>query len=200
MIKIAITGGIGCGKTTVSKIFFEKFKIPTIDTDILARQAVSKTSKGLKQVVDYFGANILDDQGELDRLKVKKIIFTDNIKKKELEGIIHPIVHQLIIKQLEIVTANFCFVAIPILRKDSSILSLVDRILFVDCKESIRIRRTMERDNLEASLVKNIIQNQPSRTELCQIADDIIENNGSLIKLNKEIVTLKEMYSTLVQN
>ena len=84
MKKIALTGGIGCGKTTVSNIFFQKFKIPTIDTDILARQAVTKGSEGLKEVVSHFGSNILDNEGELDRLKLKKLFFLIKNKKEKI--------------------------------------------------------------------------------------------------------------------
>ena len=98
MIKIALTGGIGSGKTTVSRIFFENFGIPTIDTDKLARNAVSSKSIGLQQIVKHFGVEILNKKGELDRPKIKQIIFSDYMQKKKLEEIIHPIVYVSIAK------------------------------------------------------------------------------------------------------
>ena len=200
MIKICITGGIGCGKTTVSNIFFNKYRIPTIDTDSLAHLAVSKGSEGLDQVVNQFGTGVLNNQGELDRIKIKKIIFTDASKRGELEAIIHPIVYQLIKREIKVVTANFCLIAVPILRKSSSILSLVDRVLFVDCQEVIRIKRTISRDNLDVPLIKNIIKSQPTRMELKQIADDTIENNGSITELKQDITKLQEKYQTLLKS
>lgn len=198
MKKIALTGGIGCGKTTVSNIFFQKFKIPTIDTDILARQAVTKGSEGLKEVVSHFGSNILDNEGELDRLKLKKIIFFDQKQKRKLESIIHPIVNHLLKEEVSITSSAYCLIAVPILRKDSEILSFVDRIMFIDCEESIQIKRTLHRDNLDLELIKKIIKSQPTRVELNQIANDIIKNNGGLDKLNRDIQNLHEKYIKLV--
>ena len=198
MKKIALTGGIGCGKTTVSNIFFQKFKIPTIDTDILARQAVTKGSEGLKEVVSHFCSNILDNEGELDRLKLKKIIFFDQKQKRKLESIIHPIVNRLLKEEVSITSSAYCLIAVPILRKDSEILSFVDRIMFIDCEESIQIKRTLHRDNLDLELIKKIIKSQPTRVELNQIANDIIKNNGGLDKLNRDIQNLHEKYIKLV--
>ena len=197
MKKIALTGGIGCGKTTVSNIFFEKFKIPTIDTDVLARQAVTKGSEGLKEVVSHFGSNILDNRGELDRLKLKKIIFFDEKQKRILESIIHPIVNRLLKEEVNSTRSTYCLIAVPILRRDSKILSFVDRIIFIDCEESVQIKRTLLRDNLNLELIKNIIKSQPSRVELSQIANDIIKNNGSLSRLNRDIQKLHEKYIKL---
>ena len=197
MKKIALTGGIGCGKTTVSNIFFQKFKIPTIDTDVLARQAVAKGSEGLKEVVSHFGANILDNEGELDRLKLKKIIFFDEKQKRKLESIIHPIVNRLLKEEVSITSSAYCLIAVPILRKDSEILCFVDRIIFIDCEESVQIKRTRHRDNLDLELIKKIIKSQPSRIELNQIANDIIKNNGSLDRLSRDIQNLHEKYIKL---
>ena len=197
MKKIALTGGIGCGKTTVSNIFFQKFKIPTIDTDILARQAVTKGSEGLKEVVSHFGSNILDNEGELDRLKLKKIIFFDQKQKRKLESIIHPIVNRLLKEEVSIISSAYCLIAVPILRKDSEILCFVDRIIFIDCEESVQIKRTRHRDNLDLELIKKIIKSQPSRIELNQIANDIIKNNGSLDRLSRDIQNLHEKYIKL---
>ena len=179
------------------KYFFQKFKIPTIDTDVLARQAVTKGSEGLKEVVSHFGSNILDNEGELDRLKLKKIIFFDEKQKRKLESIIHPIVNRLLKEEVSSTSSTYCLIAVPILRKDSKILSFVDRIIFIDCEESVQIKRTLLRDNLNLELIKNIIKSQPTRVELSQIANDIIKNNGSLSRLNRDIQKLHEKYIEL---
>ena len=93
----------------------------------------------------------------------------------------------------------YCLIAVPILRKDSEILSFVDRIMFIDCEESIQIKRTLHRDNLDLELIKKIIkESQPTRVELNQIANDIIKNNGGLDKLNRDIQNLHEKYIKLV--
>ncbi len=197
MKRIALTGGIGCGKTTVSNIFQKNFGIPTIDTDLLARQAVARGSDGLKEVINQFGSDILNNEGELDRLNLKKIIFSDEDKRKILEKIIHPIVNRLVKEEINMITSDYCLIAIPILRKESTIISMVDRILFIDCQESIQIERTLFRDKLELSLVKNIIRSQPSRIELKEIATDILENNNSFKDLNRDIANLHEKFIRL---
>tara|TARA_A100000164_G_scaffold378995_1_gene422105 strand:- start:1325 stop:1927 length:603 start_codon:yes stop_codon:yes gene_type:complete len=199
MKNIALTGGIGCGKTTVSKIFLKNFGIPTIDTDLLARQAVTKGSSGLTQVISRFGSDILNDKDELDRLKLKKIIFFDKDKRKTLEKIIHPIVNRLVKEKIRMITSHYCLIAVPILRKESTIMSLVDRVLFIDCKESIRIERTVLRDKLELPLVKKIIKSQPSRIELKEMATDIIQNNDSFSELNRDIGKLHEKFIRLFE-
>lgn len=197
MKKIALTGGIGCGKSTVSNIFFEKFRIPTIDTDILSRRAVAKGTEGLEKIINHFGSSILNDEGGLDRLKLKKLVFFDKKQKKILENIVHPLVHRLLKEEVNITRSAYCLIAVPILRKDSEILSIVDRIIFIDCKESIQIKRTLLRDNLDLDLIKNIIKSQPSRFELSQIANDIIQNNGGLNRLTRDIQNLHKKYIEL---
>ena len=197
MKNIALTGGIGCGKTTVSNIFLKNFGIPTIDTDLLARQAVTKGSSGLTEVISRFGSDILNDKDELDRLKLKKIIFFDKDKRKTLEKIIHPIVNRLVREKISMITSHYCFIAVPILRKESTIMSLIDRVLFIDCKESIRIERTVLRDKIELQLVKKIIKSQPSRIELKEMATDIIQNNDGFLELNRDITKLHEKFIRL---
>ena len=198
MIKIALTGGIGSGKTTVSKIFFENFGIPTIDTDKLARNAVSSKSIGLQQIVKHFGVEILNKKGELDRPKIKQIIFSDYMQKKKLEEIIHPLVYELLEKELAKTISAYCLIAVPILNKQSKILSTVDRVLLVDCKESIRTKRAVERDKLGVSFVREIIKSQPSHLELKELATDIIENNNGLTKLNNEVAILHKKFANLI--
>ena len=200
MKRIALTGGIGCGKTTVSNIFLNKFKIPTIDTDLLARQAVTKGSEGLKEVISRFGSKVLNDEDELDRLKLKKMIFSNEDKKKTLENIIHPIVNRLLTEKLNTIKSDYCLIAVPILRKESIIMSLVDRILFIDCKESIQIERTLLRDKIELPLIKKIMRSQPSRIELKERATDVIENNDSLADLTRDIRNLHKKYVELSQD
>ncbi len=200
MKRIALTGGIGCGKTTVSNIFLNKFKIPTIDTDLLARQAVTKGSEGLKEVISRFGSKVLNDEDELDRLKLKKMIFSNEDKKKTLENIIHPIVNRLLTEKLNTIKSDYCLIAVPILRKESIIMSLVDRILFIDCKESIQIERTLLRDKIELPLIKKIMRSQPSRIELKEIATDIIQNNNGLTELTRDIANLHKKYVKLPED
>ena len=103
----------------------------------------------------------------------------------------------LVKEEINMITSDYCLIAIPILRKESTIISMVDRILFIDCQESIQIERTLFRDKLELSLVKNIIRSQPSRIELKEIATDILENNNSFKDLNRDIANLHEKFIRL---
>ena len=137
---IGVTGGIGSGKSTVCKIFSSLYGIPEIDTDKLARQAVKKNSQGLLKVVDIFGKEVINTEGELDRKAVRKIIFSDAQKKIAIEKIIHPIVQKLAKESIRNINSQYCLLAIPLINP-KKINPLIDRILTIDCEESTQIVR-----------------------------------------------------------
>ena len=117
---IAVTGGIASGKTTVCELFYEIFQVETIDTDQLAKEAVSPGSKCLKEIVSVFGQEILDTTKNLNRPLMRKIIFQNPTRKKQLENIVHPEVKRLITKKLDAVSGKYCLLGIPLLHQKKS--------------------------------------------------------------------------------
>ena len=195
---IGVTGGIGSGKSTVCKIFSSLYGIPEIDTDKLARQAVKKNSQGLLKVVDIFGKEVINTEGELDRKAVRKIIFSDAQKKIAIEKIIHPIVQKLAKESIRNINSQYCLLAIPLINP-RKINPLIDRILTIDCEESTQIVRVMKRDNAKKSDVIKIIEAQLPRAKRNLLADDIITNENNASETELQVRRLHKLYKNLTE-
>lgn len=195
ILKIGLTGGIGSGKSTVTNIFAE-LGVPIIDMDVLAREVVMPGQAALEEIKSIFGKDICDTNNELDRKRLRKIVFSDPAKRKQLENIVHPRIRQRVKLLLDKLTAPYCIIVIPLLfetnRQDD-----VDRILVVDTTVEEQIRRTVQRDNISQDYVRNIIAAQVDRQTRLDQADDIIMNSGDMGKLQAQIRQLHRQYLEL---
>lgn len=182
MIKIGLTGGIGCGKSTVTTIFSDK-GIRIIDADKIAHQMVAVNTMALAEISTTFGANVLQQDGSLDRAILKKIIFSDEEKLKQLEAILHPKIHRAIKNKLAehegLVTGMpYIIVDIPLLI-EKNYMGLFDQIIVVDCLPEQQIKRIQKRDDLDISMIKMIINKQVSREERLKKATHLLDNSSS---------------------
>ncbi len=204
MLVIALTGGIGSGKTTVSDLFKSK-NIPVIDTDIIAREIVEKGKHAYIEIIEKFGKEILDEDKNINRQALGKIIFSSDKKRIQLEDILHPIIWDNVKSQVSLLadsTVNsppYCIVVVPLLLENLSQNKPVifDRILVIDTEEEIQIKRSKNRDNSDESAIKNIIKSQVTRQTRIEAADDIILNTGSLDSLKNEVAKLHKQYLEL---
>lgn len=196
MLKIGLTGGIGCGKSTVCKIFSD-LGVPIIDTDALARQAVTPGSECLNRLVQNFGNDILLTDGILDRKKLRDIVFTNNQKLKELESIVHPEIRRLLRQQLNTISSPYVIIAIPLLI-EKSWNNDVDRILVVDCSEESQTARASSRDNRQPSDIQKIMDAQATRQQRLAVADDVIHNDTDLDSVYRQVEKLHLYYTQLV--
>ncbi len=192
MFAVGITGGIGSGKSTATDRFIE-LGVPAIDADVVARELVKPGRSALKRVIDTFGVEVATADGRLDRIKLRKIVFSDSEKKSQLENILHPEIHAEILRQLSESTAPYTVVVIPLLAESKRQYPL-DRILVIDAPHELQIERVSARDNQSPQEAEHIIQLQASRQARMAIADDVIVNNGSTQDLQHQVDALHKKY------
>lgn len=183
---LGLTGGIGCGKTAATDQF-ARHGIPIVDADILAREQVALNTPALAAIAEHFGPSILFDSGELDRKKLRDIIFNRPQEKAWLEALLHPKIRQGLIAALQQPsTAAYSILSAPLLL-EGDLYTLVDRILVIDCDPTLQVARTQQRDQCDPSTLKKIIAQQISREQRLAKADDIISNNGSIADLQQAV-------------
>ncbi|ABN63392.1 dephospho-CoA kinase [Shewanella baltica] len=192
---VGLTGGIGSGKTTVANLFAAE-GVALVDADIVAREVVAPGSKGLEAIVTHFGAEILTPEGELDRAKLRQRIFSHPKEREWLNQLLHPMIRQEMLAQVEKATSAYVIMVVPLLF-ENGLDRLVNRTLVVDISPELQINRTVKRDNVDASQVNNIISSQCSRSEKLARADDIIDNQGEISTLKREVLALHQRYLQL---
>lgn len=192
---VGLTGGIGSGKTTVANLFAAE-GITLVDADIVAREVVAKDSKGLKAIVEHFGTEMLTPEGELDRAKLRERIFNQSAEREWLNQLLHPMIHQEMLEQVKNATSPYVIMVVPLLF-ENGLDRLVNRTLVVDISPELQISRTVIRDQVDATQVNNIINSQCSRSEKLARADDIIDNQGEISALKREVLALHQRYLQL---
>lgn len=195
LYRIGITGGIACGKSTVSS-YFKKYDISIIDTDLIAREMVKKGQPALEEIKREFGNIVFDSNGCLDRKVMRSIIFSDENARKKLEKILHPKIKKETISQADKAQNAYQIIIIPLLTQ-SGLKEFVNRILVIDCSEKTQIKRLMKRDNESIEKAKSIIMAQDDRRNRLKIADDIISNEEEEISLEKKVANLHRLYIRL---
>ncbi len=195
MLIIGLTGGIGSGKSAVSKIFIE-LGIPVIDADIISRQAVKPGQPALQQISQVFGEEILTANGELNRGKLKNIIFATAAKRKQLEAILHPIIKNKMLHQASLLDTAYCIFTIPLLIEAGQI-DLVDRVLVIDAPDTLRRQRIKQRDPLSDQQINEVFAVQLSAQARLDYADDIIHNDSDLTQLRAQVIDLNRRYAEI---
>jgi dephospho-CoA kinase len=195
MLKIGLTGGIGCGKTTVAKIF-EQLKIPVIDADEIAHQLVAIGQPALAQIQQEYGTNVLNPDGSLNRKILRDLIFSDCKQKQKLESILHPLVYRSIQAELKRLNTPYCIICVPLLF-ETNMTHLVDRILVVDCSVETQIERLQKRDDITIERIQSIIDSQVSRAFRKAQANDLIDNSKTDNRLAEEVKKLHNFYLSL---
>jgi len=195
MLKVGLTGGIGCGKSTVAKLF-AALNVPILDADIIAHQLVEPGQPALAQIQQVFGDDILKPDGSLNRHQLRELVFSDAEKKQQLEAILHPPIYQALQTEMAQLSAPYCIICIPLLFETGK-AAFVDRILVIDCAVEIQLQRVKQRDKLTEARIQSIIDNQVSRTFRKAHADDLIDNSGTDDRLAEQVKKLHNLYLSL---
>ena len=213
VLSIALTGGIGSGKSAVADIFYQLGKdqgLKLIDSDQIARQLLQGSiyhspSQALLKVKELFGDELFEpDTGELNRAILRKKVFNSPENKKQLEALLHPLVYQSIFEQLETYrkqnNIHIVITSIPLFFEtayQTERSQYFDRILVVDIPEDIQLQRSIKRDHCSKELIQQIIDSQIDRNTRLKRADDIIDNSGTLQQLKSKVNELYKFYQKL---
>jgi len=198
VLLVGLTGGIASGKTLVSDEFV-RLGAALVDADILAREVVTANSdgvsNGLAQLVEHFGTGILTNN-ELNRSALRELIFSNPDHRKTVDGILHPLIHQLADSQLAEAAqsqAPYAIYAIPLLVETDQ-QERFDRIVVVDVPTTLQISRLVERDGGTVEKAIAILESQASREARLAIADDVIDNSGSIDATLEQVARLHNKF------
>ncbi len=192
MLTVGLTGGVASGKSEVARAF-AALGVPVIDSDELAREALAPGSEGLTLAIEVFGRGYLDANGALDRTRLRRRVFEDPEARKALEAIVHPRVRALLAERLATLRAPYVIVVVPLL-VETDMAGEMDRVLVVDCPETLQIARLKARDGETEASARAMIAAQADRSARLAAADDVIENDADLDRLDTQVRALHEAY------
>jgi len=192
VLRVGLTGGIGSGKSTVCNLF-AGMGVPVIDADEIAHHLTAPGQPALQQILETFGTDMFTTSGDLDRSRLRNLIFNDEIARTRLENILHPLIYAEIDTRVGLLNHPYCIISIPLLI-EKHMTEKVDRILVIDISEKLQISRAVNRDHTDRENIIRIMRTQCTRANRLAVADDIIHNDGDLVLLQKQVYTLNEYY------
>ncbi|QCI22659.1 dephospho-CoA kinase [Buchnera aphidicola] len=189
---VALTGGIGSGKTTVSN-GFKKIGINVIDTDVIARNIIEYNSQIFCSIKKKFGEKILNKENSINRILLRKYIFNDKNHRLWLENLLYPKIYQESKTQIKLTKSNWCLWVVPLLI-EKKLEKQAHRILLVDTPVKEQIKRIIKRDKISFLEAKKIIALQTTRKKRISISDDIIFNKKNVKKINTYVCYFNSLY------
>jgi dephospho-CoA kinase len=200
---VGLTGGIGCGKSTVAERF-ASLGAEVIDTDVIAHELTGPHGAAMAAIVAEFGVEMATQAGALDRVAMRARVFADPDARKKLEAILHPLIRAESMRRVRAVatsnSAPYALLVVPLLVENlAAYRPLLNRVAVVDCDEAQQLARTAARPGLDIKQAKAILAAQASPALRLQIADDLIDNRGDLDSLEQQIERLHAMYMQLAE-
>ncbi|MEL2240373.1 dephospho-CoA kinase [Leclercia adecarboxylata] len=189
---VALTGGIGSGKSTVAEAF-SRLGVTIIDADILARQVVEPGTPALRAIAEHFGNDTIAPDGTLNRRKLRERIFAHPEEKAWLNALLHPLIQQETQKQIAQATSPYVLWVVPLL-VENNLHDKADRVLVVDVSPATQIQRTIARDNVGREHAEQILAAQATREARLAVADDVIDNNGAPDAIASDVARLHQQY------
>lgn len=193
---VGLTGGIGSGKSTVADLFVE-LGATLVDTDAIAHELTGPGGGAMPALIEAFGPEVADGRGALDRAAMRRRVFADAAARAQLEGILHPQIRELADRRCRAAASPYVILAVPLLIESGSYRERCQRIVVVDCPESLQVARVMARSGLAAAEVEAIMAAQATRSERLRAADDVVTNDHDLANLQPQIFRLHRKYLAL---
>lgn len=193
---VGLTGGIGSGKSTIANLFSE-LDVPLVDADIIAREIVAKNSPLLAQIANHFGEQIILENGELDRAKLRQLVFSNEAERIWLDNLLHPAIRKAMLEQLSAQTTPYTLFVVPLLI-ENNLTSLCNRVLVVDVSPQTQLARAAKRDQNNLEQIQRIMNAQVSQEERLKWATDVINNDKDLAEnlphLKQKVLELHHFY------
>jgi dephospho-CoA kinase len=196
---VGLTGGIGCGKSTIEK-YFSELGAYIIDTDVIAHELQEPGQAGFVYIKETFGDRVINLDGTLNRAALRKIVFNDKEEKAKLQAIMSPLIYHVVLERIDDVEhwnfdervdccpPPYIILTVPLLFESKVFTRLIDRSLVVDCPEAVQTERVMKRSGLRRNEVEKIINAQAPRYFRVLKADDVIHNYDGPPEEHKELV------------
>ncbi|WON77699.1 dephospho-CoA kinase [Serratia sp. UGAL515B_01] len=195
---VALTGGIGSGKSTVADAF-SRLGTTIVDADVIARQVVEPGTSALLAIVQHFGNGVLLPEGSLNRSALRQRIFSHPDEKTWLNRLLHPLIQQETQNQLAKAKSPYVLWVIPLL-VENGLQDRADRVLVIDVDCETQLTRTIARDNISRQQALNILSAQVSREQRLAIADDVIDNSGTAQEIGPSVAALHQRYLELAKS
>jgi dephospho-CoA kinase len=194
---IALTGGIGSGKSEAARQF-AALGVPIVDVDVIAHELTAIGEPVLANIRHVFGDDFFNSDGTLNRAKLREHVFTSPTERLKLEALTHPAIHERALKQLDDNESKlhppYQILAIPLLFEDNRYNDVIDKTLVIDCDENLQINRAMARSQITESEVKEMMRVQVARAVRLARADEVIVNNGLLTELRKNVAEIHKKF------
>ncbi|MGI5308336.1 dephospho-CoA kinase [Rheinheimera sp. WS51] len=192
---VGLTGGIGCGKTTVTNLFSD-LGVQFVDADIVAREVVQPGTRCLAAIVEHFGSTILNPDASLNRAALRQRVFSDSAAKAWLNQLLHPAIREQLLAQLAAANSDYVLLVAPLLL-ENNLQQYCQRVLVIDLPESLQLSRTLARDKVSEQQVAAIMASQLPRQQRLAKADDVIVNDTSPADLAPKVLALHKQYLKL---
>ncbi len=189
---VGLTGNIASGKTTAAKIF-SSFGIEVINADRVSKELTAKNTPAYEQIIAHYGPHIVLENGELNRKRMRDIIFSNPDERKWLENLLHPLIRTHLEHRVNLCLTPYCVIEIPLLL-DKKKYPYLNKILVITAPQKLQIARVMERDNCSKEQALAILSAQPAENLRLKSADDVIINAAGLDELKQNLEKLHQKY------
>ncbi len=196
---IGLTGLIGSGKSLATDIFRD-IGVDVIDTDVIARQITVANGSAIKDIRDTFGDKYITGSGELNRSLMRELVFSDSLSRHKLEHILYPQIFAQVQNEVNKSSQSYLIVVVPLLFKSVKYINLIQRSIFIDCKEDVLIKRVTNRSGINEQDVRKILNAQMPQSLQLVLCDDIIDNNSDIISLKEQVIKLNNNYKQMFKN
>ncbi len=193
---VALTGGIGSGKTTVADMLAER-GATVVDTDAIAHELTAPGGAAMPAIREAFGDAVVASDGRLDRAAMRALAFADPHARTRLEAILHPMIRRLSEARFAATTGPYAVSVVPLGVESGPWEGRVDRVLVVDCPEDTQVARVMQRSGLPREQVLAILAAQATRAQRLAAADDVIDNGGDASALPGQVDAVHRRYVEL---